>query len=53
MYGTNQQLSADIPKEDLHENANQQEPVPTSPPLANMDAVAGYDNVQFTNCEGF
>ena len=50
MYGTNQQLP-DIPNEDLHENANQQEPVPTAPPISNMDAVAGYDNMQFTNCK--
>jgi len=51
MYGANQQVLADISNEDLHENANQQEPVPTAPPIANMDTVAGYDNIQFTNCE--
>jgi len=51
MYGTNQQLVSDIPNEDLHENANQQEPVATAPPIASMDRVAGYDNMQFTKCK--
>lgn len=45
-YGVNQPNT-----EDLHENANQVEPMPIAPPVTQMDRVAGYDNVQFGNCK--
>lgn len=50
-YGTNQP-SMSIPNEDLHENANQTQPVATAPPVTHMDRVSGYDNMQFDNCKG-
>ena len=49
-YGVNQS-TVPIPNEDLHENANQVQPVATAPPITQMDRVSGYDNMQFENCE--
>lgn len=50
-YGASQPDTG-IPNEDVHENANQVQPVPTAPPITIMDRVAGYDNMQFDNCMG-
>lgn len=44
-YGGNQP----IPNDDIHENTNQLQPAPTAPPIAHMDRVVGYDNMQFDN----
>ena len=49
-YGGNQPTTT-IPNDDIHENTNQTQPVPTAPPLTHMDRVAGYDNMQFDNCK--
>ena len=48
-YGTSQPGTG-VPSEDVHENTNQMQPVPTAPPITNMDRVAGYDNMHFDNC---
>ena len=49
-YGASQPATG-IPNEDVHENANQTQPVPTAPPITSMERVMGYDNMQFDNCE--
>jgi len=49
-YGTNRPIES-IPNEDLHENANQTQPLPSAPPLSHMDQLAGYDNMHFDNCK--
>ena len=46
-YGGNQP----IPNDDIHENTNQTQPAATAPPITHMERVAGYDNMQFDNCE--
>ena len=51
-YGADQPVyNTSIPSEDLHENANQVQPVATAPPISQMDRLAGYDNMQFDNCK--
>ena len=49
-YGASQP-AAGIPNEEVHENANQTQPVATAPPITSMERVTGYDNMQFNNCE--
>lgn len=56
-YGASQPImggpNMELPNEDLHENVSQTQPMPTAPPVALMDRVAGYDNMQFDNCKSY